>query len=234
MSAAANYARLRALGTETVTTAEAAAALRTSTSSASRALRTLAGYGLVGSVGHGLWRLGRGQDARQLAAEITRPYPAYVSFESALSAHGMIDQLPREIALASLSRSKRVRTPDATYAVHHLPPELFGGYEEERGFPLATPEKALFDWCYVSEASARPGRRLPEIETSSTFSEREFGRWLGLIRDDRLRRRVGAALEELLASAEREGEAEPLAHSVAAMMRSERPYPPRTRADRRG
>lgn len=103
-----------------------------------------------------------------------------------------------------------------------------------RGFALATPEKALFDWCYVSEASVRPGRRLPEIETPSTFSERELGRWLGLIRDDRLRRRVGAALEDLLASAEREGEAEPLAHSVGAMMRSERPYPPRTRADRRG
>lgn len=216
MSAAATYARLCALGTETVTTAEAAAALRTSTSSASRALRTLAGYGLVGSVGHGLWRLGRGQDARQLAAEITRPYPAYVSFESALSAHGMIDQLPREIALASLSRSKRVRTPAATYAVHHLPPELFGGYEEERGFPLATPEKALFDWCYISEASGRSGRRLPELELSAGFSEREVSRWLALIRDDRLRRRVGAATEELLASAERDGEAEPVAHGSRA------------------
>src|SRR2546428_9105733 len=191
VTAAASYSRLRALRSPVITTGEAAAALRVSTSAASRSLRTLAEQGLAQRIRYGLWSLAPEPiDPRRLASEITRPYPSYVSFESALSAHGMIDQLPRDISLASLDRAKRVKTSFATYVVRHLPPELFGGYEEQTGIPLATPEKALFDHFYVAYASAHPRRRLPELELPDGFSWAGVRKWLNRIRSASLRRRV--------------------------------------------
>ena len=191
MTAVASYSRLRALRSPVITTGEAAAALRVSTSAASRSLRTLAEQGLAQRIRYGLWNLAPEPiDPRRLASEITRPYPSYVSFESALSAHGMIDQLPRDISLASLDRAKKVKTNLATYLVRHLPPELFGGYEELNGIPLATREKALFDHFYVAHASAHPRRRLPEVELPDTFSWAAVRKWLNRIRSANLRRRV--------------------------------------------
>lgn len=201
MSAIATFARLQSLGSPLVTTAEAAAALRTSGSGASRVLRTLAEHGLVRRLRYGLWSLETGAiDPRRLASEITRPYPAYVSFESALSAHGMIDQLPRNVTLASLDRAKLVKTTLATFAVHHLPPELFGGFETRGGIPLATPQKALFDYYYVAHAHKRHRRRLPEVELPSGFSRRDLWQWTERIRSRQLRTQVAASLDRVLKS----------------------------------
>ena len=133
MSSASVFAKLREVGAPTVTTREAAAALRVSTSSASRALRTLAERGLAQRIRHGLWSLAdRTADPRLLAGEITRPHPAYISFASALAAHGVIDQIPREIALASTGRAKRVRTSQGIFVVHRVPPRLFGGQRRRK------------------------------------------------------------------------------------------------------
>src|SRR5439155_21804429 len=94
------FAKLREIGAPTVTTRDAAAALRISTSSASRALRTLAQRGLARQIRHGLWSLAdRPADPRLLAGEITRPHPADISLGSALAAHGVIDQIPLEFPL---------------------------------------------------------------------------------------------------------------------------------------
>jgi predicted transcriptional regulator of viral defense system len=191
MSAAAVYAKLREIGTPVVTTREAAAALRVSPSSASRSLRTLADRGLVHRVRHGLWSVvDRPTDPRLLAQEITRPYPAYVSFASALAAHGAIDQIPREISLASTGRPRRVRTDSGNFVVHRLPAALFGGYELKDGVPLATPEKAIFDFVYVSQASGRTRQRLPELDLPRKFSRRSVDEWIKRISSPRLRRLV--------------------------------------------
>lgn len=201
MSTAAAYATLRRLG-PMITTAEAAAALRVSGSAASRMLRFLRERGLARRIGHGRWTTETGEiDPRSLAAEITRPYPAYVSFDSALFAHQAIDQVPRDIALASLARPRTVRTDIGTFVVHRLPPALFGGFEERDGVALATIEKALFDFHYVAQASGRPRRRLPELELPRTVSRRKLQRWVGRIESSRLRRLVGLALERELSRA---------------------------------
>ena len=205
MSAAAVYATLRQLGSPVVTTREAATALRVSTSSASRALRTLAERGLAAPVRHGLWTIAPGElDPRRLAPEITRPYPAYVSFASALAARGVIDQIPREIALASTGRPKRVRARQATFVVHRVPAVLFGGFEDREGVPLATAEKALFDFHYVAAASGKTRQRLPELDLPASFSRRELARWVGRIPSRRLRRLVADRLDRALAHAEYE------------------------------
>lgn len=205
MSGATAYARLRDLLAPVVTTGEAAAALGVSESSASRTLRTLADRGLLRRIRQGLWAVdGRERDPRSVVAELTRPFPAYVSFTSALAAHGAIDQIPREIAVASLGKPKRVRTALGTYAIHRLPPELFGGFEELEGFAIATVEKAIFDHFYVACASGHPDRRLPELDLPAAFSEKELRGWIARIASRRLRTLVEAAVARALEHAERE------------------------------
>lgn len=212
MSARA-YAELRRLG-PTITTAEASAALRASTSSASRTLRGLERRGLVTGIRRGLWSLDTTvRDARALASDVTRPYPSYVSFESALFAHGVIDQVPRAIALASLGRPRIVRTAVSTFVIHRLPPELFGGFAADGDLRLASIEKALFDLHYVAEASGHPRRRSPEVELPQRFSRREVARWVARIRDPRLRRRVAARLERAVSEAARTSSPSPTSSS---------------------
>lgn len=202
MSAIETYARLQRIGAPLITTGEAAAALGVSTSAASRSLRALARQDLIQHVRYGLWSLTTAPlDPRRFVSEITRPYPAYLSFESALSAHGMIDQLPRAITVASLDRAKTIRTNVGTYVVHHLPPGLFAGFTDAGGVPLATPEKALFDYVYVSHASGHPRRRLPELDLPARFSVAAVRRWSTLIASPALRDRVGAALDALVSGA---------------------------------
>ena len=183
-----------------VRTGEVAAALRTSQSHASRSLRRLADQGLATHVSHGLWILGREpMDPRLLADEITRPHPAYVSFVSALSAHAIIDQVPRDISLASLDDSKRQRTAVGTFVVRHVPPELFGGWIERDGIKLATPEKALVDLAYVTSAHKGRGIRVPELDLPPRFSHRELRRWTERIPSRRLRTLTEQSLHEMLA-----------------------------------
>lgn len=204
MSSTTAYVRLRRLGGTVLTTREAAAALRTSSSAASRSLRRLSEQGLVTRVAHGLWSLsGEPLDPRVLAPEITRPFPSYVSFASALAAHQVIDQIPREIALASLGRPKRVRTSVGRFVVHRLPPPLFGGFARQGVIQLATPEKALFDFYYVAMASSRVRRRLPELDIPRSFSHREIERWIERIASPRLRTLVRHAVDDALKHAER-------------------------------
>lgn len=205
MSAATTYAHLRRLGTRVLTTGEASAALRTSQSAASRSLRGLETKGLARRVKFGLWIVGdEAVNPYALATELARPFPAYVSFVSALAARGAIDQIPRDITIASLGKPRRIETALGTYAVHRLPPELFGGFTEKDGVALATVEKAIFDYFYVASASGHPKRRLPELDLPADFSEGHLRGWIRRIRSPRLRTRVEAAIGRALGHADRE------------------------------
>jgi predicted transcriptional regulator of viral defense system len=198
-----SFATLDRLG-PTVTTGEAAAALNVSVSQASRLLRSLEQEGLARHVRYGLWMLGTDPvDPRTLIEEVTRPYPAYVSFASALSVHGMIDQVPREISVASLDSAKRVTTELGSYAVHHLPPELFGGWVERDGFKLARPEKALFDLAYVSAVHRGRSPRIPELDLPQGFDRQELDRWLSRIESTRARTLTSRGLRYALSRAVR-------------------------------
>lgn len=205
MSAATTYATLRRLSSSVLTTEEASAALRTSSSMASRALRDLETKGLVRGVRHGLWSVAAAPiDPRSIVADLTRPFPAYVSFQSALAAHGAIDQIPREITVASLGKARRIETSVATYAIHRLPPELFGGFVERDGAMLATVEKAIFDYFYVACASGASDRRLPELDLPADFSRKRLDDWVRRIPSARLRTRVSVAITRALECAEYE------------------------------
>jgi predicted transcriptional regulator of viral defense system len=199
------YSDLLRLRQPIIETREAAVRLGVSTSRASQLLRSLEDSGLVSRLRRGVWALRPDVDPARVPPYLTAPFPAYVSFWSALARHGMIQQVPRQIFVASLDRTRRVTTAIGTYSIHHLAPELFGGYQgsEERGY-LATPEKALFDTVYLR--APRGGQfRLPELELPTRFRETELKKWTRRIARPRLRTIVSRRLEEALATAIRTG-----------------------------
>jgi hypothetical protein len=81
--------------------------------------------------------------------------PSYVSFESALSHHGMIPESVYVTTSASLKReNKSFHTPFGDFTYHHIPLKCFPLEIESVASPagpelIASPIKALFDLVYV-------------------------------------------------------------------------------------
>jgi predicted transcriptional regulator of viral defense system len=202
MKATEALADLRRLGKPVLTTEDAALRLKATLSAASRLLARLSEAGLVRRLRHGLWSLEPDLDPLLLPEYLTAPYPAYVSFQSALYFHGMISQIPRVVYVASLSRTRRVTTSLGTYSIHRLAPSFFGGYETlpDSGIRLAGPEKSLLDTLYLSPARSRLFAHLTELELPGSFSVLEARRWLARISAPYRRTMVARRLDEILAS----------------------------------
>ena len=198
MRSSTAYVTLKGIG-PFVVTAEAAAAMRESSSAAVRTLRTLERDGLARNVRHGIWEVAeRSPDPRTLAVVLTRPLPAYVSFDSALAEHGVIDEIPRRIAVATLGKARTVPTALGTFEFHHIPPELWTGFVRRSDeFYLASVEKAIFDTVYVECARGRPLPRLPEIEEGTPVDRALLEDWTSRIRSARARTLVREALGHL-------------------------------------
>ena len=139
-----------------------------------------------------------------MAPFLTAPYPAYVSFASALSHHGMIEQIPKEITVATLDRPQKVKTSVGTFSIHRLGPELFGGFDGsvEEGY-IARPEKALFDSVYTRAAAGRQAF-FPELTLPAGFEDDALKSWVDRIPGKRLKTLVPRYLNEALSHAERE------------------------------
>lgn len=209
MTTADAYGELRRIDRPIITTREAATRLQTSASNASHRLRTMEAAGLVRRLRHGLWALQSEIEPFAVAPYLTAPFPAYVSFWSALARHDMIEQIPRRISVASLDRARRIGTTIATYEIRHLAPELFTGYRgaEATGY-LATSEKALFDTVYARAAGARAGGGartfLPELSLPPGFDGMQLEEWISRITAPRLRTIVSRGVHDALSRAAHE------------------------------
>ena len=121
---------LKRLGVPALDTADAAAALGLTTAAASQTLTRLARVGFVRSVRHGTWWLEEALDPLRLPEYLTAPLPAYVSLQTALHRHGLIEQIPEVVYAVSLAKTQKVKTKVGTFSIHHMAPEVFGGFEE--------------------------------------------------------------------------------------------------------
>jgi len=139
-------------------------------------------------------------DALAIVSSLTAPAPAYISFTSALNHHGVIDQLPRKVTVASTGRPRTIATSLGEYLIHRVPPELFDGWFEERGARIACPEKALFDMAYVAAARGRQAF-VPEMDLPAAFDTRLFEAWLVRVPSARLRTLTKRELARLMARA---------------------------------
>ena len=93
--------------------------------------------------------------------------PSYISFEYALSYHGLIPEHAVNVTSASFNKnkSKIYRTPYGTYIYRDIPKDVFGLYtelKEEKGYSyiIASKEKALCDLLYIK----KPIRTIKELK----------------------------------------------------------------------
>lgn len=182
------------------TTSDVAARLRVLNGHASVMLARLAASGHAIRLRRGVWALPNRVDPLALPEYLTSPFPSYVSLQSALYLHGMISQMPAMTYAVSLARTRRFTTPLGTVSVHHVQPAFFFGFEEagRSGGRLATPEKALIDFLYLTPARSNLFRALPELEWPKRFSVRAARSIVKRIEPVRRRTLVSRALDRLL------------------------------------
>jgi len=187
------------------TTFELATISGKSLSTTTQALNYLQRQGVIFKIHRGVW--GEvGSDRISAYTVIPFLFPrtrAYVSFISALHLHGIIEQIPQVITLASTTHTKTIKTSIATYAVHRIAPLFFDGFTWYKGtesFLIAEPEKALVDCLYLSARKIKQFRHFPELHFSKSFSFRKAQKWVRRIADSRIRVYVQKKLDEIEAS----------------------------------
>jgi predicted transcriptional regulator of viral defense system len=161
------------------TTRDAGALLNVTSANAGMILRRLARHGFLLHLARGRWAITKKVSRFEIPELLAAPEPAYVSLQSALFHHGLIEQIPAVIYAVTPGRTRRVDTPLGTVSFHRIPPELFTGFEVDaaNGAKIATGEKALFDSLYLGPARSRLFARLPEIEFPRTFDWRQLQRY---------------------------------------------------------
>lgn len=174
------YATIKDLAQPVFQTRDIVALLHMPPSTVSKALRRLAKHNHLVSIQRNLWGLPEKIDPLMLPEYLTAPYPSYISLQSALYHHGMIEQIPQVIYAVSLMRTKKVETSLGNFSLHHLPPEFYFGYESigTNNIKMATPEKALLDFFYLSPAKTRLFVSLPELELPKNFNYKQCEFWL--------------------------------------------------------
>jgi predicted transcriptional regulator of viral defense system len=176
--------RLQALTTPVVESRDVAALLQVSTSNATTILRRLATEAMIVHLSRGRWLMNKKIDRFALPELILAPSPAYVSAQSALFHHGMIEQIPAVIYAITPARPRRVQTPMGTISFHRMPPELFTGFElsSASDAKIATPEKALFDLLYLAPGRSRVFSKLPELTISRRFQWQRLKEYTDLVK----------------------------------------------------
>ncbi|MGE0030176.1 MAG: hypothetical protein AB7T20_03560 [Steroidobacteraceae bacterium] len=176
--------RLRKLATPAVESRDVAALLQVSASNATTILRRLAAEGMIIHLSRGRWLLNTKIDRLTLPELISAPYPAYISLQSALFHHGMIEQIPSVIYAVTPARPRRLQTPLGTISYHRMPPELFKGYELLSGSDakIATAEKAIFDLVYLAPGRSRVFSKLPELTIPPRFQWKRLKEYTELVK----------------------------------------------------
>lgn len=164
--------------------------LNLSNSRASLILHRLEEATEVISLKKGLWLVNKNANPFLIGTQLTHPYPAYISLQSALYLHGLISQIPETIYLITLSRSQRLSAANSTYSFHHIDLVLFQGFETTENYDLACPEKALFDLFYLSATQKFEFKSLPELEITKTFRKKKLLNWCSLVSNPRLRSHI--------------------------------------------
>lgn len=193
---------IKKLGRPVFTTHELITASGKSTSTIVQSLNRLVEQGLLFKIYRGVWA--EAGDKRVSAYEIIPClFPrqrVYVSFISALHLHGIIEQIPQTITLASMAHTSTIRTKAGVFAVHQINPAIFDGfdwYKGEGSFLIAEPEKALVDSLYLSSRKKKQFGHFPELHFPSDFSFKKAAQWVKRIPEEKIRLYVLKKLEAL-------------------------------------
>lgn len=195
-------AHIHALGTAVFSTRELCAVSGRSPSVVSQGLAYLVRQGLVYKVMHGVWAAARLPSQYELIPYVLPKHRAYVSFLSALHLHGIIEQIPQEVALASTAHSREIRTAAGAFAVHHIAASFYSGFgwAANGRYLLAEPEKALVDCLYISAFRKRQFSHFPELNFPREFSFNKAHAWVKAIKNTRTAEHVRQRLAAIIRS----------------------------------
>ena len=191
--------RLRTLAAPVVESRDVAALLQVSTSNATTILRRLARKGMIVHLSRGRWLVNEKIDRLALPELISAPYPAYISLQSALFHHGLIEQIPSVLYAVTPARPRRLRTPLGTISFHRMPPELFKGFElsSRSDAKVATPEKALFDLFYLAPGRSRVFSNQPELTIPRRFQWQRLKEYTELVKSSGRRAYIAERIRAL-------------------------------------
>ena len=92
--------------------------------------------------------------------------PSYISLESALSFYGIITGFPYAITSVTTKATKTYVIDKKEFSFSHFTPALLWGYEKREDFLIATKEKAILDYCYLSLKGIKAPLDFEELDTS--------------------------------------------------------------------
>ena len=172
-----------------------------SLSTVTQGLNSLCHHDAIIKISRGIWaeRSAQSLSAFDLVPFLMPDRQAYVSFVSALHLHGMIEQIPQSISLATTAHTRTIRTSIAAFSLHRIAPEFFMGfdwYKSTGSFLIASPEKALLDCWYLSGRKSRNFAYFPELQVPKDFDYAKARQWAKRIPDPRLRAHVMGKLED--------------------------------------
>lgn len=109
--------------------------------------------------------------------------PSYVSFESALSTHGIITGFPYQITSATTDKSLKIESDGKSFAYHHVSPRFFFGFEKFGAYLIADREKALLDYLYFAFKGLR-SKDLSEFDLTE-INKTKIKKYLKIINNAR-------------------------------------------------
>jgi predicted transcriptional regulator of viral defense system len=183
---------VKRVGRPVFTTHELVALSGRSASTVTQCLFRLAQQGLLIKIYRGVWAEAktRKMSPFEIIPCLLPRHRVYVSFITALHLHGIIEQIPRVITLASPSHTKTLRTQAGIFSVHQMAPSFFDGfdwYKGEGSFLIATPEKALIDSLYLSSRKKKQFGSFPELRFPPGFSFKKAHQWIRRIPEKTIR-----------------------------------------------
>ena len=193
---------IKQLGRTVFTTHDAVSISGKSASTVVQCLNRLAQHGLLIKIYRGVWAESRtkGLSPFEIIPYLFPRQRVYVSFITALHLHGIVEQIPQVMTLASPAHTKTIRTAAGDFSVHQIAPAFFGGFDWYRGdgsFLIAEPEKAFIDSLYLSSRKKKQFGHFPELHFPPAFSFKKAVRWVERIPEEKIRRYVLARLHTL-------------------------------------
>lgn len=193
---------IRKMGRPVFTTHELTALSGKSPSSVVQSLNHLVKQGLLMKIYRGVWAepSPRAVSPFEIIPYLFARRRVYVSFISALHLHGIAEQIPQVMTLASTAHTSTLRTKAGVFSVHQIAPALFDGFDWYKGdghFLIAEPEKALIDSLYLSSRKKKQFGSFPELDFPPDFSFKKAAGWVERIPENNIRLYVFGKLREL-------------------------------------
>jgi predicted transcriptional regulator of viral defense system len=138
--------------------------------------------GVLERVSQGIYiPMGENLPLEKIAAQLY--LPNYLSFESVLYRHGILNMIPYTLTFATTRKSKKYTLRRHGVEFRQISRELFFGFEMRNGIHIAAPEKALLDQIYfICRGKASPDWDEMNLKNLSAARIKDYsGRFPGYV-----------------------------------------------------